>query len=96
MLGRVNQPQAVLSPRPVWVERYNRKFGRIELINSLSVFDETDQGRHEYRLRVPGNRIEWLGVKPEFARQVEIAIHTQRSLHQQRRNELSLEPVANQ
>lgn len=81
-LGLINQLETRLSPQPVWVERYNRKYGRTELINSLSVFDESDQGHHEYRIKVPGNRIEWLGEKPEFARQVEISIHTQRSLHQ--------------
>ena len=87
-LGLINQLETRLSPQPVWVERYNRKYGRIELINSLSVFDESDQGRHEYRIKVPGNRIEWLGEKPKFARQVEMAIHTQRSLHQHVRSGL--------
>ncbi|MDH4018442.1 MAG: sulfatase-like hydrolase/transferase [Xanthomonadales bacterium] len=87
-LGLISRPETRLSPHPVWVERYNRKYGRVELINNLSVFDESDQGRHEYRIKVPGNRSEWLGEKPEFARQVEIAIHTQRSQHQHIRNSL--------
>jgi len=82
MLGQINQTETPLSPRPVWVERYNRKFGRIELIDSLSVFDEADHGRHEYRLRTPGNRIMWLEKKPEFARRLETHIHAQRSHHQ--------------
>ena len=40
----------------------------------MSVFDETDLGRHEYRLKVSGNRIEWLDDKPGFAREVEARI----------------------
>jgi len=87
-LGLINQLESRLSPQPIWVERYNRRYGRIELINSLSIFDESDQGRYEYRLRIPGNRIDWLGEKPEFAREVEMSIHTQRSLHQHIRNGL--------
>ena len=87
MLGSIDGEGASLSPHPIWVERYNRKYGRIELINNLSVFDEADQGRHEHRLMVPGNRIEWLDRKPEFARGVETQIHSQRSLHQQTRKE---------
>ncbi len=86
MLGKINQVDTPLSPQPIWVERYNRKFGRIELIDSLSVFDEADHGRHEYRLRASGNRIMWLEQKPEFARRLETHIHAQRSLHQQMRS----------
>lgn len=82
MLGKIQQYNTSLSPQPIWVERYNRKFGRIELIDSLSVFDETDSGWQEYRLRTLGNRIEWLGERPEFARKIETSIHSQRSLHQ--------------
>jgi len=89
MLGKINGHETRLSPHPIWVERYNRKYGRIELINSLSVFDEADQGRHEYRIEVPGNRLEWLDEKPEFARRIETRIHSQRSQHQQTRNTLS-------
>ena len=86
MLGEIQQPEARLSPQPIWVERYNRKYGRIELIDSLSVFDEAGLGRHEYRLKASGNRIEWLGERPGFARRVENRIHVQRSLHQQVRS----------
>ena len=89
MLGRIDNEGDSLSPHPIWVERYNRKYGRIELISNLSVFDEADQGRHEYRLKVPGNRIEWLDKKPVFARRVETRIHSQRSIHQQTRNNLA-------
>ena len=88
MLGRINQLESSLSPYPIWVERYNRKYGRMELINRLVVFDEADRGRHEYRLEVPGNRIEWLDEKPGFARRLETSIHSQRSRHQQKRNSL--------
>lgn len=85
-LGKIEKTEMPLSPHPIWVERYNRKYGRIELINNLSVFSEADQGRFEYRMVVPGNRIEWLEVKPSFARQVETGIHAQRSRHQQMRS----------
>ena len=89
LLGKIHQPGTPLSPHPIWVERYNRKYGRMELINSLRVFDEADQGRRAYQLEMPGNRIEWLDEKPEFARQVETRVHIQRSLHQQRREGLN-------
>ena len=90
LLGKIDEPHASLSPYPVWVERYNRKYGRIELIDKLGVFDEADGGRHEYRIRVPGNRIEWLERKPAFARKLETQIHMQRSLHQVVRNKRSV------
>ena len=95
MLGEIDEPETRLSPHPIWVERYNRKYGRIELINSLSVFDEADQGRHEYKVKIPGNHIEWLVDKPEFARQLEARIHKQRSLHQQARTTLSDQAAEN-
>jgi phosphoglycerol transferase MdoB-like AlkP superfamily enzyme len=82
MLDKIKQSEASLSPQPVWVERYNRKYGRAELIDTLGVFDEADSGRHEYRLKAPGNRIEWIGEKPAFALRVETRIHVQRSQHQ--------------
>jgi hypothetical protein len=88
MLGRIRQPETRLSPQPIWVERYNRKYGRIELIDRLSVFDEADFGRHEYRLKAPGNAIEWLNEKPGFSRRLEARIHAQRSFHQKNRSDL--------
>ena len=88
MLDRINRQDARLSPHPIWVERYNRKFGRIELIDNLSVFDQSDDGRHEYAMEIAGNRIDWLGIKPDFAREIELKIHIQRSQHQSRKNSL--------
>ena len=85
LLGKIKQQDSPLSQQVIWVERYNRKYGRIELIDKLSVFDEADLGRHEYRLKMPGNRIEWLAQKPAFARGVEAGIHAQRSAHQNTR-----------
>jgi len=85
LLGRLNKAGIPLSPHPIWVERYNRKYGHIELIDSLGVFDEADQGHHEYRINDAGDRIEWTGPKPPFARKVEYQIHAQRSRHQQKR-----------
>ena len=96
MLGKIDRAKERLSPHPVWVERYNRKYGRIELISNLSVFDEADQGRREYRLKVPGNHLEWLDEKPVFARSVEMTVHGQRSLHQKTRNALNHGLVENQ
>lgn len=95
MVGKIQQPKTRLSPNPIWVERYNRKYGRIEFIDSLSVFDEADSGRHEYRLKMTGNRIEWLAEKPGFARQVELRIHAQRSLHQRIRSGTENQAVQN-
>ena len=85
MLASVEQKGATLSPQPIWVERYNRKYGHIELIDSLSVFDEADSGVNEYQLQVPGNQLIWLGNKPSFSHRVELLIHAQRSQHQQKR-----------
>jgi len=94
MLGRIDQPGVPLSPHPLWVERYNRKYGHIELIDDLVVFDEADQGRHAYRLRLSGDRIEWTARKPPFARQFELQIHAQRSTHQQKRQSLGPPAIA--
>ena len=96
MLGKIDKEGSRLSPHPIWVERYNRKYGRAELINNLSVFDEADQGRRDYRLKVPGNQVEWLDKKPVFARHIETSIHSQRSLHQKTRNGLNHQPVEHQ
>ncbi len=81
-LDLVAQLDELLSPHPIWVERYNRKFGRIELIDNLSVFDQADEGLSEYQLTISGNHIEWIGEKPDFATEVELLIHKQRSQHQ--------------
>jgi phosphoglycerol transferase MdoB-like AlkP superfamily enzyme len=86
MLDVMAQPDALLSPHPIWVERYNRKYGRIELIDNLSVFDQADEGRHEYQLTIAGNHIDWMGDKPEFSAEIEIRIHAQRSQHQKFRS----------
>ncbi len=85
-LGKIPSSNAPLSPWPTWVERYNRKYGHIELINTLGIFDQADQGRREYRLTMPGNRIEWLDETPPFAPAIESRINAQRSLHQQLRS----------
>lgn len=85
MLGQLDKAGTALSPQPIWVERYNRKYGNIELINSLSVFDEADSGIHGYQLQIPGNQVNWLGEKSSYAHRVEIGIHAQRSQHQQNR-----------
>lgn len=86
MLASIPKPDVQLSPQPIWVERYNRKYGQVQRMDKLSIFDQQNQGRTEYPLRVLGNHIDWLEEKPVFARSLEIRIHTQRSAHQQTRN----------
>lgn len=86
MPARISKPETPLSPQPVWVERYNRKYGRVERIDRFSVYDQQNRGRREYPLKMLGNRIEWLQEKPTFFRSVEARTHAQRSLHQQIRN----------
>ncbi|MGA9572506.1 MAG: sulfatase-like hydrolase/transferase [Lysobacterales bacterium] len=93
MLGIIDQRDIPLSPHPIWVERYNRKYGHIELIDSLGVFDEADQGHHEYHVVTHGSRMEWLDGKPAFSRELETRIHRQRSLHQHKRSSLAHPPV---
>jgi len=88
-LDAIRDPRAELSPHPIWVERYNRIYGHIELIDSLGVFDEADGGRREYHLKVPGNQVTWLDGRPAFARAVETEIQVQRSSHQLRRARLA-------
>jgi phosphoglycerol transferase MdoB-like AlkP superfamily enzyme len=85
-LGLANDRQAELSPRIIWVERYNRKYGRVEQIDRLSVFDQSDDGMNEFPLRILGSRIDWLRERPSFSRSIENRIHAQRSLHQLNRN----------
>lgn len=89
-LDRIRDPAAELSPHPIWVERYNRKYGHIGLIDSLGVFDEGGNGRREYHLKVPGNRVVWLDGRPAFARSVETRIQEQRSAHQFHRSQLGV------
>lgn len=84
-LDSVSQADALLSPHPIWVERYNRKYGRLELIDNLSVFDQANEGRGEYQLTISGNHIDWMGDEPDFARNIELQIHKQRSQHQNNR-----------
>lgn len=85
-LARINQPEQALSPHPIWVERYNRLYGKVESINRFDVFDQADQGRRAVPVRVSGARLEWPSQKPEFARAVEAQVHAQRSAHQIARN----------
>jgi len=81
-LERINQPGLELSPYPIWVERYNRIYGKVESINRFSVFSEADQGLSEFPVRVSGNQLTWLEEKPWFSRSMETFIHAQRSRHQ--------------
>ena len=85
-LARLDQPGLALSPHPIWVERYNRVYGKVESINRFDVFDEADQGRVAIPVRVSGTHLEWLSQKPGFARAVETKVHAQRSAHQVMRN----------
>lgn len=85
-LARISQPGQQLSPHPIWVERYNRIYGKVESINRFEVFDQADQGRKAWQVRVVGAQMEWSQPRPVFARTVEARVHAQRSSHQVRRN----------
>jgi len=88
-LDRILDPDAPLSPNPVWVKRYNRKFGKIGRAGHLTVFAEADNsdGHSGYELYVSGDSGEWLGKSPPGARRVESTVHMQRAAHQQTRNQ---------
>jgi hypothetical protein len=85
-LARVNRPGQPLSPNPIWVERYNRIYGKVDSINRFSVFDAANEGLREYPVQVLGTRLEWQGSLPEGHRSIEARIHAQRSAHQFARN----------
>lgn len=85
-LARVNRPGQPLSPNPIWVERYNRIYGKVDSINRFSVFDAANEGMREYPVQVLGTRLEWQGPMPEAHRSIEARIHAQRSAHQFARN----------
>jgi len=82
LLPRIAEPGRPLSPHPVWVERYNRIYGKVDSINRFSVFDESDGGIRGYPVRVAGAALHWTGQRPKFARVVESLVHAQRSAHQ--------------
>ncbi len=82
LLKRVGQPDLELSPQPVWVERYNRVYGKVDSINRFSVFNSTDQGKHEMPVLMSGIEISWIGKRPSFSRKIEASAHAQRSRHQ--------------
>lgn len=85
-LARIDQPARPLSPNPVWVERYNRMYGKVESINRFSVFDSADGGMREFPVEVLGADLTWPDAKPEGYRQIEARVHAQRSAHQFGRN----------
>lgn len=87
-LAAVPDPDALLSPNPIWVKRYNRKYGKIGRTGHLTVFAEADgsDGTRGYELYVFGNAGEWLGERPPGARRVESMVHAQRAAHQHTRN----------
>lgn len=85
-LGRVGQADQTLSSHSVWVERYNRIYGRVESINRFKVFEQQADVIAGYPVRVLGTRLQWLEGRPASFRAVEAAIHAQRSAHQFVRN----------
>lgn len=85
-LGRIGEPARPLTTHPVWVERYNRIYGRVESINRFRVFEQQQDGLTAYPVRVLGTRLQWLEGRPGSFRSVEAAIHAQRSAHQFVRN----------
>lgn len=85
-LPRIWQPERPLSPHPVWVERYNRIYGRVESINRFGVFDQADGGRTLLPVQVLGTELAWAGQRPGEHRAIEARVHAQRSAHQFARN----------
>ncbi|NND44611.1 MAG: sulfatase-like hydrolase/transferase [Xanthomonadales bacterium] len=86
MLPGVWQRERPLSPNPVWVERYNRIYGKVESINRFGVFDRGNGGRETFPVRVFGATLDWTGARPPGYRAIEARVHAQRSAHQFRRN----------
>ncbi len=86
MLNRIGQSNRELSPHPVWVERYNRIYGKVDSINRFSVFDQADQGMREIPARMTGIELSWTDKRPSFFRNIEAKVHAQRSAHQFIRN----------
>ena len=85
-LPRIVKPGLPLSPMPIWVERYNRIYGKVESINRFSVFNASNDGREEFPVKVLGTEISWTGARPNGYRAVEARVHAQRSAHQFVRN----------
>jgi len=87
-LADVLNPDTPLSPNPIWVKRYNRKYGKIGRTGQMTVFAEADGsgGATGYELYVSGNAEEWLGERPPGARRVGFMVHAQRATHQAARN----------
>jgi hypothetical protein len=81
MLDRVLQPDAVLSPFALWVERYVFVFGVASNASHLQVFVPDNEGREALNLNLQGPEVEWLS-RPRLARDIERAIHRQRALQQ--------------
>lgn len=82
MVNRIASPQAELSPHPLWVERYNRIYGKVDSINRFSVFEADDGGLEEFPARINGTSLSWISSRPEFSRKIETTVHAQRSDHQ--------------
>jgi hypothetical protein len=82
MLNRIPQQHLDLSPHPVWVERYNRMYGKVDSINRFGVFDSADSGLQESPVQISGTSLSWSGSRPAFFRKIEAQIHAQRSSHQ--------------
>lgn len=82
LLNRIPKADEELSPHPVWVERYNRMYGKVDSINRFGVFDSADSGMAELPVLISGTSLSWSGEKPAFFRKIEAQIHSQRSRHQ--------------
>jgi hypothetical protein len=82
MLSRIPSPELELSPQPIWVERYNRIYGKVDSINRFGVFDQARGGMHESPVQIRGTSLSWNGERPDDSRTIEARIHEQRSRHQ--------------
>ncbi|MDX1460013.1 MAG: sulfatase-like hydrolase/transferase [Xanthomonadales bacterium] len=81
-LARLPEGDAALSPWAVWVERYNRIYGRVDAIGRVRVFVPGAEGIQAYPLTLLGTEIEWPGQRPARYRTIEAQLHAQRSAHQ--------------
>jgi hypothetical protein len=86
LVNRIARPGAELSPYPLWVERYNRMYGKVDSINRFGVFADADGGMKEFPVRISGTGMSWIDSRPQFSRQIETAVHAQRSDHQLNRS----------
>ena len=51
----------LLSPNPIWVDRYTKAWGILRKTGQVTVFDETSDGKKGYHIYLSGRHLRWLG-----------------------------------